>query len=144
MKAAALCLALAGIAASQVPTGAITGMLRDPAGVSVSGARVTAVNLATRLVRTETTSEQGAFSFPALAPGEYQLTVLAERFARMERPALVEAGATTTADFVLRIGDVMESVTVEAASAQIRYDSHTVGRTIIGREIQNLPLNGRS
>src|SRR5262245_28308880 len=114
MNVAALCFALAGIMAAQVPTGTIVGVLRDPAGATVPGARVTAMNLATRLVRTETTSEQGAFCFSALVPGEYQLTVMSERFVRMERPASVEAGATTSADFDLRIGDVMESVTVEA------------------------------
>ena len=56
----------------------------------------------------------------------------------------MEAGATTTADFALRPGDIKESITVEGASPQIRYDSHSVGGTITGSEIQNLPLNGRS
>jgi len=132
------------MAAAQIPTGTLAGLVRDPSGAPVSGARLTAVNRATRLARTETTSERGDFSFSALMPGEYELSVHADRFPRTDRMASVEAGATTTADFDLRLGDVKESVTVEAASPQIRYDSHAVGRVITGSEIQNLPLNGRS
>src|SRR5260370_24075047 len=62
----------------------------------------------------------------------------------MVRKAWVEAGATSTADFALRLGDVKESIPVDDASPQIRYDSHSVGGVITGAEIQNLPLNGRS
>src|SRR5262249_49494703 len=35
-------------------------------------------------------------------------------------------------------------ITVDSASPQIRYDSHSVGGVITGSQIQNLPLNGRS
>jgi hypothetical protein len=62
----------------------------------------------------------------------------------MDRTALVESGATTTADFDLRLGDVKESITVQSTSPQIQYDSHSVSGTITGGEIQNLPLNGRN
>ena len=56
----------------------------------------------------------------------------------------MEAGATTTTDFALRVGEVTESVTVEGASPQMHYDSHTVGGLVTQRQIENLPLNGRS
>ena len=50
----------------------------------------------------------------------------------------------TTADFALAIGDVKESVTIDEATPQIRYDSHTLSGTITHEQIENLPLNGRS
>ena len=56
----------------------------------------------------------------------------------------MEAGSTTTADFILRVGDVKESVTVEGASPQMQYDSHTVGGVVTQEQIEGLPLNGRS
>src|SRR5260370_36935595 len=62
----------------------------------------------------------------------------------MVRQASVEAGAPTTAHFDLRVGEVSESVTVDAASPQLHYDSHGVGGLITHSQIQNLPLNGRS
>jgi hypothetical protein len=96
------------------------------------------------VIRTQTSSGHGDYSFPALTSGEYEVSVEAERFQRIVRTASVEAGATTMADFALRLGDVKESVTVDNASPQIRYDSHSLGGVITGKEIQNLPLNGRS
>ena len=141
----AMLFSLGVVAASaQVPTGAIAGVVRDPSGAAVSRARLTVVHTATKIARTETTSERGNYSFPSLAPGEYKVTVQADRFPSIDRAASVEAGATTTADFDLRLGDVKESVTVEATSPQIQYDSHSVSGTITGNEIQNLPLNGRN
>jgi hypothetical protein len=139
-----LFFALIGTVGAQVPTGTIAGVVRDPSGAAVAGAAVKVVNLATNVARTEPTSAQGDYSFPALLAGEYQLSVAVKRFQRMVRTASVAAGETTTADFALRVGDVMESVTVNGASPQISYDSHSVGGVITGGDIQNLPLNGRS
>src|SRR5207237_6955361 len=75
---------------------------------------------------------------------ESHVALREKQYPRIELAASVEADATTTNDFDLRLGDVKDSITVEATSPQIHYDSHTVGGEITGREIQNLPLNGRS
>jgi Carboxypeptidase regulatory-like domain len=144
MKSAMLFLTLTALGCAQVPTGTIAGVVRDPSGASVSGVRMTVVNVATKIARTETTSEQGYYSFPALLPGQYKMTVQADSFPSMERQASVESGATTTADFDLRLGDIKQSLTVGDTTPQIQYDSHSVSGTITGSEIQNLPLNGRS
>jgi len=70
----------------------------------------------------------------AEAPG-FQLVV---------RTVRVEAGATTTTDFALGLGEAKESVTVSGATPQIQYDSHQVGGLVDRGQIDNLPLNGRS
>jgi hypothetical protein len=129
---------------AQLPTGTIAGVVRDPSGAAVSGARIKLVSVATNDSRNETTSQSGDYSFSSLLPGEYNVMIESARFTRMDRAASVEAGATTTADFDLRLGDVKESITVETTSPQIRYESHTVGGTITDAEIQSLPLNGRN
>jgi len=144
MKNVAVFLALIGSLGAQVPTGTIAGVIRDPSGAAVLDARVKAVSLATGLVRNGASSERGDYSMPSLVAGEYELSVEAEQFQRMVRRASVEAGATTTSDFALRLGNVKESITVDGASPQIQYDSHSVGGVITGSQIQNLPLNGRS
>ena len=65
-------------------------------------------------------------------------------FQRIARTATVEAGTTTRADFALRVGDLSDSVTVQAASPQIHHDSAAVGGVITRDQIEGLPLNGRS
>ena len=144
MKNVMLFAALIWGASAQVPTGSIAGVVHDPTGAPVSGGRIKIVNTATNLGRSGSTSDQGDYSFPSLAAGQYEVAVEADGFPRTTRMASVEAGATTTADFALRLGDVKESVTVDEASPQIQYDSHTVGGVITQSQIQELPLNGRS
>jgi hypothetical protein len=144
MRNAITFLALIGLSSAQAPTGTIAGVIRDPSGAAVVGARLKAQSVTTAVVRTATTSEQGDYSFPALLAGEYDVSVEASGFQRMARTASVEAGASTMSDFALRVGELSESVTVDSASPQIRYDSHTVGGLVTRRQIENLPLNGRS
>jgi hypothetical protein len=129
---------------AQQPGGTITGVVRDPTGGVVREAQVDAVSRATAQVRRTVTGDQGQFSFPALLPGQYQVSVDAAGFQRNLRLAIVEAGTSTRADFVLRLPNVSDSVTVDAASPQMHYDSPSVTGVITHEQIQGLPLNGRS
>src|SRR5262245_5166350 len=94
---------LVGLATPQAPTGSIVGVVCDPSGAGVPGARVKAVSVTTDLARTITTSEQGGFSFPTLPAGGYEVSVEAPGFQGMVRHAEVEAGTTTTANLTLRV-----------------------------------------
>ncbi|MEO5895003.1 MAG: TonB-dependent receptor [Vicinamibacterales bacterium] len=133
-----------GICFGQLPFGSITGVVRDPSGGVIGGAAVQVVNRATGQIRTTTTAEEGEYAVPALAPGQYGISVEAGGFQRSARAAIVETGSTTRADFDLRVGDVSDFVTVPAASPQIHYDAPTVGGVITSDQITGLPLNGRS
>ena len=111
-KTAALFFTSIAIAAAQSPTGSIGGVVRDPSGAAVSAALVKATSAAKGLTRTIITSAEGDYSFPALLAGEYEVSVEASGFQRVVRLVSVETGATTTADFALRVGDTKDSVTV--------------------------------
>src|SRR5262245_12712372 len=139
-----LTLTAASSAHGQAPTGGVAGVVRDPSGAAVPKAQVKLTNSATGLTRDVATSEQGAYSFNALQSGEYELSAEVAGFQRIVRSATVEAGVTTNADFDLVVGATNESITVEGASPQMRYDSHTVGGVVTQAQIQGLPLNGRS
>jgi hypothetical protein len=139
-----LCILVPGVCLAQLPAGTISGVVRDETGGVMSGAQVHAASRATGHVRTTTTGEHGEYSFPALLPGEYDVSAEAVGFPRTVRMATVEAGATTRADLVLRVGDLKDSVTVQAASPQIHYDSASVSGLITHDQLQGLPLNGRS
>src|SRR2546425_1490075 len=139
-----LLCAISEIGFGRTPTGTIAGVMRDSSGAVVPGVGVQAVNAATGLARNSATSEQGDYSFPALLPGEYQITVEAPGFERIARSVIVEAGGTTTVNFDLRVGELKESVTAEAISPLIHYDSASVGGLTTRGQIEDLPLNGRS
>src|SRR5262245_20554014 len=74
----------------------------------------------------------------------YCRSVDAAGFERMTRRAVVEAGITTAADFRLVIGDVKQSVNVDAATPQLQYDSYAITGVVTQEKIEGLPLNGRS
>ena len=62
-------------------TGAISGIVYDPATRAVANAEVSAVNEATGVSRSVATSSEGVFRVPLLLPGSYALTVNAGGFA---------------------------------------------------------------
>ena len=66
---AILFFAMACGAGAQMPTGFIAGVVRDPSGALVAGARVQAVSLTTGLVRSRITPLKGEYSFPSLMAG---------------------------------------------------------------------------
>ena len=136
-------LATAGCLA-QAPTGTITGSVKDPAGAVIPTAKITVQHRATGLRRELRSNEQGEYSAPALAAGSYEVGVEALGLGSLIREALVEAGSTTTVDLILTVGDVTQSITVEGASPQMRYDGHHVGGVITRSQIEALPLNGRN
>jgi len=144
IEKAFLFFALIGLTSAQAPTGTIAGVARDPSAAAVAGAHVKLTSQAVGFGRTAVTSEQGDYAFPALPAGEYEVSVEASGFQRMVRPAVVEAGTTTTSDFNLRVGEVTESVSVDSASPQMHYDSASVGGLTPRGQIEDLPLNGRS
>jgi hypothetical protein len=143
-KAALLCLTWIGVARAQTPTGSIIGVVRDPSGAAVAAANVKVLSISTGLARTIATSATGDYGIPVLPAGQYEVSVEAPGFQRIVRQAAVEAGETTTTDFKLTLGDVKDSVTVDDATPQMQYDSHTVGGVVTQAQIEDIPLNGRN
>jgi hypothetical protein len=141
----ALLLLLAGSALqAQAPAGTITGSVTDASGAGIPGATLVITDKATNTTRNLEANGSGLFSAPSLPPGDYDVRATMQGFRTTQRDAQVVAGSTTTVDMAMTIGESREVVTVEAASAQVNYDSHTVAGIIPRETIEDLPLNGRS
>ena len=137
-------LASIGPVGAQAPTGTISGTVTDSSGAIVPNVSVAITNRSTGTVRTGVTNSDGLYSVPALLPGEYEARIESAGFRTVLRQAQVLAGSTTTLDLELAPGAAQEVVTVEAAAAQVSYDSHAIEGVIERQTIQDLPLNGRS
>lgn len=125
-------------------TGAIGGSVQDPSNQSIAGARVVVTSKSTGLVREAMTTAAGTFSVPVLPPGAYQVKISKEGFASLEQDNIqVAVGGTATILATLRVGTVVETVSVVESAVLIdttnTSDISQVGR----REIQDLPINGR-
>ena len=130
VRSAVVCLAVAAIDTAQAPTGFVGGVVRDSSGAAIATAQVKILTTSTGLARTIVTLVTGDYSFPFLPAGEYEISVEAPGFHRTVRRAVVEAGQTTIADFSLTVGEVKESVNVDAATPQMQYESHTLGGVV--------------
>ena len=129
---------------AQAPTGTISGVVTDDTGAVIPNATVTLTNKATNVSRSATTNGEGFFSAPALQAGEYEVRAEVKGFRTLVRAATVQTGESTQVNMPMSLGQTQEVVTVEAATAQINYESHNIQGVIPRATIQDLPLNGRS
>ncbi len=125
--------------------GEITGRITDTTGAAVPQASVSVTNVSTNAVRQTVSNESGDYSFPSLAPGVYNLKVERQGFkTEATQNVQVQVQQTVRLDFALQVGQVSESVEVQASAAQLQAENATVGTVIENKRILEMPLNGRS
>ena len=100
--------------------GAITGVVTDPSGAVVPSATVTAVAEA-GVEYTESTNPSGTYRFSNLPAGIYEVRCVAIGFTTSTMLLVpVQAGDTAKVNFTLQLGLAAETVTVEAAIADLQ------------------------
>src|SRR5256884_1554909 len=129
---------------AQVDTARLQGTVADPSGAAVTGAEVTVENAATSRSTSATTNEFGYFTIPALLPGHYRVEVSAQGFNKSVRELDLQVAQIAVADFQLTVGQVTQSITVEAGSPIIDPGDSAIGVVVESRQITELPLNGRN
>ena len=140
-----LALLLSVPAFCQNATGRITGIVTDPAGATVPGAKVTVVNSSTGARAQATTGPDGAYQVLDLPIGSYTVTVEQQGFAKLlTKDSELTINQTLRIDIQMRLGSISDSISVESQAAQVETASSTVGGTVTGSTISNLPLNGRN
>jgi hypothetical protein len=137
---------LVSSALAQTPgTGAISGIVYDPATRVVANAEVSAVNDATGISRSVTTSSEGVFRVPLLLPGSYTLTVSAGGFATStSRSIQVTVSQISSVNVTLAIAGANQSVQVNDVSEIADLESSTLGGLVDQTAIQALPLSNRN
>lgn len=141
-----LCFCLVtGSAFAQTITGTLTGLVSDPSGAAVSGAKVSVRNVSTNQVLDVTTSKSGEYSAANLEPAVYELSISAPGFATsVVSKVNLLTSATLRNDVQLVIGAADKTVDVTSAPDAITTDSSSIGDVIEGVQVERLPLNGRT
>lgn len=132
---------------AQQGTATVRGTVADPQGNVVSGAAVTLTNLGTGATRTTTTTDAGVYVFDFTSIGDYKIEVEAPGFKKAQVTDIHALVAKpTTVDVKLEIGNVAETVTVAAGSAEVlvNRDDGTLGNNFVTKQILQLPLEGRN
>jgi hypothetical protein len=139
-------LLLSPIAAyGQNYAGSVRGTVTDPSGAAVPGASVTLRDVATNATSKATTTDLGAFSFPVVNVGTYEVTINAPSFrAFVAKNVEVHVSTPTELNAKLEVGAATETLTVEATDVQVQTSTADVGEVIEGTQVRELPLNGRN
>ena len=102
-------------------------------------------NLETGAERAIASDEAGRYSTPSVPVGRYQITASKENFQSQTRTGIeLVVGEQASIDFQLPVGEVQQSVTVEANVAPVELTTDPTSGLIGERQVKDLPLNGRS
>jgi hypothetical protein len=123
----------------------VSGTVTDATGGVLAKVKVTLVNERTNETRTQTTNENGLYTFPQAPPSTYRVEAGANGFKKSVRSAVtVDVQQTTTVDIQLAVGAVTESVEVTGALLQLQTNTSSLGQVVNNQQIMDLPLVGRN
>src|SRR6266851_1800551 len=127
------------------PTGTISGTVLDSSGAPIPRARVAATNTGTGLSRETLTASDGGFVFPLVPVGPYTVSAEVPGFRRfLQRNVTITTDVNVTVPISLQLGDVSETITVEARASLVETRSGALGQVVTRQKIVELPLNGRN
>jgi len=141
------CVLFGNPAAYAQGTGAsseVRGVVTDPAGATVPGAKVTALDVAKGIPRSATTDEQGLYLLSGLAPTTYKVTVEHAGFQTEIIAALtLTVGQIAVVDFHLKLAGVSGSVEVTSELPVVETERGSQSNTLTQDYIENLPIDRR-
>lgn len=134
-------------AASLLAQGSVTiyGTVTDASGSLIPGTTVRILQVETGQVRSVVSNERGDYVATQLPIGAYSISAERQGFKKFVQTGIrVQVDENRQVPITLQIGDVAESVTVEAESVQVETRTGTLKEVIDSKRIIELPLNGRN
>ena len=131
-------------AAQSASTSQISGIVRDESGGSLPGVTVNATHTDTGLRRTAVSDDTGGYILPSLPVGPYRLEFALEGFRTFVQTGIVlQVNSNPTINATLPLGNLSETVSVEASTPLIETRSSGIGMVVENERVLELPLNGR-
>jgi Carboxypeptidase regulatory-like domain/TonB-dependent Receptor Plug Domain len=131
-------------APAQDATGRIVGTVADTTGAVVPGVEVTVTDIATQVSRKTTTNQDGYYQLLALPIGTYKVTAEHEGFrAFVSDQNKLQISQALRIDVKLEVGSVAQTIEVGSQAAPVETVNATLGQSVTGRTLTNMPLNGR-
>ena len=123
----------------------IQGVVTDPSGAVVSGAIVTLTDNATNHTVKATTSGSGVYTFNALPPDQFTLTVEANGFkTKTLNNVQILPEQANAVNIQLSLGPAAQTVTVNGAqAAALDTETATLSGNVTSNQIQHLPSYNR-
>jgi hypothetical protein len=130
---------------AQAVSATLVGTVTDSSGAVVPNAGVSATEVKTGVSRKTSTTADGVYTIPYLAPGQYKIEIESSGFKKFSRDGVdLPISATVRVDATLEPGAVTETIEVKAESPLLQTDRAEVSRTFAQQSITELPLANRS
>src|SRR5438309_610646 len=134
-----LVIALAACALTQPSSSSLKGTITDQFGGLIVNATVVAAD-ASGVEKTIITNSSGTYEFRTLAPGKYDLRVIATGFNVLEAKNVeVRSGKTLNLDLQLTIGTLEQTVTIDNKGVSTDADRNADATILRERELEALP-----
>jgi hypothetical protein len=122
----------------------LTGVVSDPSGAVITGAKIVLKDSTSGSLRDTTTNSDGYFTFASVPVGTYALSVEASGFEDYKADGIrLEGGAARNLNISLVVGAASQTVEVNAeASALVTTDSGEKSFTLETKELENFTQVG--
>jgi hypothetical protein len=125
-------------------TAQINGTVKDQGGLALPGVSVTVTQTATGLTRSTVTDGSGSYVLQNLPIGPYRFEAMLQGFRTFAQSGIVlQVGANPTLAVTLDVGQIEETVSVEASAPLVETRNPGIGQVITNQQVLELPLNGR-
>ncbi len=131
-------------ALAQSDTARVVGTVTDTSGAAIPGVNVKVTNTATNRAITVQTGGDGSYSVASLPPGTYKVDLSAAKFKAVTATFTLQISQVQEFSPKLQPGAVEETVNVSSEVPLVDTTSSATGEVIQGRQVTELPLNGRN
>ncbi|PYU94789.1 MAG: hypothetical protein DMG25_05940, partial [Acidobacteria bacterium] len=133
------------LAWTQVTSGSLTGLVTDPSGAVVPGAKVVLTDTNKGYDYPTTADSVGRYVITNLPPSAYSLSAEAPGFKTYRRGGIVlDVGTSSSVDVRLEVGATAQAVDVTAAAPLLSTQDAVTGQEVDRTLINDLPLVGRA
>lgn len=139
----AVCVFTIPIWPQSLVSGDLAGDVGDASGAALPKASLTLRSTDSREVFTSITNGVGAYRFPLLKPGHYELTVNASGFGSQAEKTVVQVGQQTTVNFTLAVANSDTTYQVRAESEPLLQTDHAdISTAFDEQQVQYVPNPG--
>lgn len=130
---------------AQAQTATITGTATDSSGAALAGASIKVTNTETNVSQSTVADAQGRYTVTDLPVGSYSVQASQSGFQTVVHTGVtLTVGSTIVVNVSLPVGQVSQTVSVEANVSRVETQSSEVSNLVAPTQVQNLPLNGRN
>ena len=128
----------------QTASTSLRGVVKDPSGALVPGAKITIVDAAKGATFTATATSSGSYTFAQIPPAKYTITVTAPGFGDQSKTAELLVNQPASIDFTLTVHASAETVDVSASAQTLNTTDATLGDSVSNAQIEAMPMDGRN